>query len=274
MNISREEFDYVRHLVHTHSGLMLDSGKEYLVESRLQPLARKEGFESVRNLIGRLRNSVVEGLHHRVIEAMTTNETSFFRDLHPFESLRSSVIPEMIKLRGIRRRLQIWSGACSTGQEPYSVAMLLREHFPELSAWSYGITATDIATEIVARACGGRYGQHEVSRGLPAAYLVKYFQKRGPEWEIREELRGKVQFLVMNLTKPWPEMPQMDIILMRNVLIYFDIETKKQIFARLRQQIAPDGYLLLGAAETTLGIDNSFERIPGDNSGWFRVRKD
>jgi len=273
MNISREDFAYVSRLVHASSGVILEPGKEYLVEARLQPLLREEKLDSIASLIARLRASTPNGLHQRIVEAMTTNETSFFRDLHPFEALRKLIVPDLLERRASQRQLRIWSAACSTGQEPYSVAILLRESFPQLEAWTCEITATDIAGQVLDRARLGRYSHHEVSRGLPAAYLVKYFRKQGSDWEIREEVRRNVQFLEMNLTRPWPLMPKMDLVLMRNVLIYFDLDTKKKIFARLRQQMAPDGYLLLGAAETTLGIDDSFVRVSGDRSGWFRLHR-
>jgi|SRR3990172_6670233 len=274
MSISREGFDYVRTLVHTHSGVVLEPGKEYLVESRLQPLAQSEGLNSVQALVERLRASSLNGLHKRVVEAMTTNETSFFRDLHPFEELRKSILPQLIEKRRAERRIAIWSAACSTGQEPYTIAMIMQEHFPELAGWSCRLMASDIAEEVMAKARSGRYSQLEVSRGLPAAYLVKHFHHRGNEWEIGEETRRKVEYFAINLTKPWPALPRMDVILMRNVLIYFDLETKKRIFANLRRQLQADGYLALGGAETTLGIDDSFERVCGDKGGgWFRLRE-
>ncbi len=274
MSISREGFDYVRALVHTQSGLVLEAGKEYLVESRLQPLARSEGLNSVQALVERLRGSSLNGLHQRVIEAMTTNETSFFRDLHPFEELRESILPALIEERRAQRRITIWSAACSYGQEPYTVAMIMQEHFPELAGWTCRLMASDIAEEMINKARGGRYSQLEVSRGLPAAYLVKYFHHLGNEWEIVEDIRRKVEYFPINLTKPWPVLPRIDIILMRNVLIYFDLETKKRILANLRRQLQTDGYLALGGAETTLGIDDSFERIAADKSGgWFRLRE-
>lgn len=274
MSISREGFDYVRTLVYTQSGLVLEPGKEYLVESRLQPLAQSEGLNSVQALVERLRGSSLNGLHQRVVEAMTTNETSFFRDLHPFEELRKSILPQLIEKRRLERQITIWSAVCSSGQEPYTIAMILQEHFPELAGWTCRLMASDIAEEVLAKARSGRYNQLEVSRGLPAAYLVKYFHHRGNEWEIGEQLRRKVEYFPINLTKPWPALPRIDIILMRNVLIYFDIETKKRIFANLRRQIQADGYLALGGAETTLGIDDSFERISGDKGGgWFRPRE-
>ncbi len=273
MSISREGFDYVRKLVHSQSGVVLDAGKEYLVEARLQPLAETEGLPSVQTLIERLRASSVTGLLRRVVDAMTTNETFFFRDLQPFEQLRRVVFPQVIEKRRAERRITIWSGACSTGQEPYSIAMIIKEHFPELLGWSCQLMASDIAADIMARACLGRYSQLEVSRGLPAHYLVKYFQKHGAEWQLNEDLRRKVEFFEINLTKPWPALPRMDIIMMRNVLIYFDLETKKQIFANLKHQLHSEGWLSLGGSETTLGIDESFERVSGDASGWFRPRK-
>lgn len=274
MSISREGFDYVQTLVHTHSGLVLEPGKEYLVESRLQPLAQSEGLNSVQALVERLRNSSLNGLHHRVVEAMTINETSFFRDLKPFEELRKSILPQLIEKRRAERRITIWSAACSSGQEPYTIAMILQEHFPEFAGWSCRLMASDISEEVMAKARSGRYSQLEVSRGLPAAYLVKYFHHRGHEWEMGKEIRRKVEYFAINLTKPWPALPRMDIILMRNVLIYFDLDTKKRIFANLRRQLQADGYLTLGGAETTLGIDDSFERVFGDKGGgWFRLRE-
>ncbi len=273
MGISREGFDYVRKLVHSQSGVVLEAGKEYLVEARLQPLAQTEGLSSVQNLIERLRASSVSGLLQRVVDAMTTNETFFFRDLRPFEELRKAVLPQAIEKRRAERRITIWSGACSTGQEPYSIAMIIKEHFPELLGWSCRLMASDIAADIMTRARLGLYSQLEVSRGLPAHYLVKYFQKHGAEWQLNEDIRRKVEFFEINLTKPWPALPRMDIIMMRNVLIYFDVETKKQIFTNLRHQLHSDGWLSLGSSETTLGIDDSFERGVGDASGWFRLRK-
>ena len=273
MGISNEGFDFVRKLVHSQSGVVLEVGKEYLVEARLQPLAHSEGLPSVQTLIDRLRLSSVNGLLPRVVEALTTNETFFFRDVRPFEELRRLVLPQVIEKRRAERRIAIWSGACSTGQEPYSVAMMLKEHFPELAGWSCQLMASDIAADIMARARAGRYSQLEVSRGLPAHYLVKYFQKHGVEWHLVDDIRRKVEFFEVNLTKPWPLLPRMDIIMMRNVLIYFDLETKKRIFSNLRRQLHPDGWLALGSSETTVGIDDSFERFTGSASGWFRPRK-
>jgi len=273
MSISREEFEFVRKLVHGQSGVVLETGKEYLVESRLQPLAQNEGLAGVQNLIERLRSASIGGLAQRVVEAMTTNETFFFRDNNPFEELRKVVLPQVIQKRRAERRITIWSGACSTGQEPYSIAMMIKEHFPEVLGWSFRLMASDIAADVMARARLGRYSQLEVSRGLPAQYLVKNFQKIGPEWHLNDDIRRKVEFFEMNLTKPWPALPRMDIILMRNVLIYFDLETKKQIFTNLKHQLHTDGWLALGGSETTLGIDESFERSSGNVNAWFRLRR-
>jgi chemotaxis protein methyltransferase CheR len=273
MSISREEFEYVRKLVHAQSGVVLEAGKEYLVESRLQPLAQNEGLPGIQTLIERLRTASIGGLAQRVVEAMTTNETFFFRDNNPFEELRKVVLPQVIEKRRAERRITIWSGACSTGQEPYSIAMMIKEHFPELLGWSFRLMASDIAGDVMARARLGRYSQLEVSRGLPAQYLVKNFQKVGADWQLNDDIRRKVEFFEINLTKPWPALPRMDIILMRNVLIYFDLETKRQIFTNLKHQLHSDGWLALGGSETTLGIDDSFERCSGNVNAWFRLRR-
>ncbi|HTY56062.1 MAG TPA: protein-glutamate O-methyltransferase CheR [Candidatus Binataceae bacterium] len=272
MAISHEGFDFVRKLVHSHSGVVLDAGKEYLVESRLQPLAQNEGL-SVQNLIDRMRLSAANPHVQRVVEALTTNETLFFRDMNPFEELRKVVLPQVIEKRRAERRLTIWSAACSTGQEPYSIAMMIREHFPEVMGWSFRLMASDIAGDVLARARVGHYSQLEVSRGLPASYLVKNFRKSGAEWHLNDEIRRTVEFFEMNLTKPWPMLPRMDIILIRNVLIYFDLETKRQIFTNLRHQLHSDGWLALGGSETTLGVEDAFERVSTNASGWFRLRR-
>jgi chemotaxis protein methyltransferase CheR len=203
---------------------------------------------------------------------MTTNETSFFRDVHPFEALRRTLLPELIDRRRAARRLTIWSAACSTGQEPYSVAMLLREHFPETAQWSVRIFATDLAQEVLERARAGVFTQLEVNRGLPAPLLVRYFRQDGTDWQITPEIRDMVQFEEMNLIEPWPALPDFDVVLLRNVLIYFDGESKQRVLRNLRQVLRPDGVLLMGGAETTLNLDDAYERLPIDRAGCFRLR--
>lgn len=273
MSISVSEFEYVRHLIHDRAGLFLEPGKEYLVESRLVPLARQEGFSSLERLIAGLRDSPFNGLHHKVVQAMTTNETSFFRDIRPFEYLRTNVLPELLARRQNERSLTLWCAASSTGQEPYTVAMLLQESIPQyLANWNIRFIASDLSSEVLARAIQGRYSQLEVNRGLPAKFLVKYFQKEGADWQIKGEIRRMVEFRELNLTEQWSTLPPTDIVFMRNVLIYFKTETKSQILANVRRILRPGGYLFLGASETTLYIDHEFEAVPADRPCCCRVR--
>jgi chemotaxis protein methyltransferase CheR len=212
-------------------------------------------------------------LHRQAVEAMTTNETSFFRDFHPFEALRKFVLPELIPRRTAERELNIWCGASSSGQEPYSVAMLIRENFPQLMSWKTRILATDLSADILARAREGRYSQLEVNRGLPASLLVKYFQKRAGDWYLRDDVRRMVDYQIVNLATAWPLLPPMDIVMIRNVLIYFGLETKREILAKVQRLLKPDGYLFLGAAETTFGINDSFERIQFERATCYQIKK-
>jgi chemotaxis protein methyltransferase CheR len=214
------------------------------------------------DLISRLRSETrIGGLHNQAVDALTTNETSFFRDFHPFEALRKEILPRLIQLRGGVKQLSIWSAACSTGQEPYSLAMLIREHFPEIRDWKLSIIATDLSPTVLKVATEGAYSQLEVNRGLPAAYLVKYFTKEGDRWLIRPELKRDVEFRGMNLIQPWPIFPPLDLVFIRNVMIYFDVETKKTILRRIRNCLLPHGYLSLGTSETTINIDPEFRPV-------------
>lgn len=272
MPLNSADFEHIAKLVRDRSAIVLETGKEYLVESRLLPVARSEGCASLQELIMRLRSPSANGLQRKVVEAMTTNETSFFRDLHPFEVLKKTLLPELIAKRGNERALNLWCAASSSGQEPYTIAMTLREHFPMLASWTCGFLATDLSSTMVERARSGRYSQLEVNRGMPAPLLVKYFQRHGVEWQIKEELRKMIEFRQMNLVETWTAMPEMDIIFMRNVLIYFDVAIKKAILAKVRRVLRPDGYLFLGAAETTLNLDDAFERMQFEKSGCYRLR--
>lgn len=265
------DFDYVRHFVRGQAAIVLEPGKEYLVESRLLTLARRENLPSIEDLVARLRSSPRGDLHRKVIDAMTTNETSFFRDIHPFETLRKSILPELIARRASERQLNIWCGAASTGQEPYTIMMVIAEHFPELLNWNFKFVATDISTDVLARARSGRFSQLEVNRGLPASLLVKYFVRQGAEWEFRPELRRRVEFREMNLVADWNGLPQLDLIFLRNVLIYFDLETKRSILAKARRLLRPGNYLLLGGAETTFNIDDAFERVVLEKTICYRL---
>jgi chemotaxis protein methyltransferase CheR len=250
---------------------VLEPGKQYLVEARLTPVARRLNLGSLEELIAVLRRQPSDGLQNEIIEAMVTTETSFFRDVIPFETLRKNVIPELIGRRREERRLNIWCAACSSGQEPYSVALMLRDYFPELTGWNVRLLTSDISREMLARAREGRYTQFEVNRGLPVALLVKYFQQHGTSWQLKEEVRRMVEFQQINLASPWPFLPRMDLILLRNVMIYFDVETKKTILGRVAGLLRPDGYLLLGGAETTFNLHASFQRVEQLKGGFYQL---
>jgi chemotaxis protein methyltransferase CheR len=266
------DFDYVRHYVRDQAAIVLEPGKEYLVESRLQTLARKEKFSSIDDLLGKLRSDTGKSLHRKVVDAMTTNETSFFRDIHPFDALRKFLLPELVTRRAPERQLNFWCGATSTGQEPYSVLMLIAEHFPQLLDWNIKFLATDLCSEALARARSGRFNQLEVNRGLSASLLVKYFFRDGAEWEVREDLRRRLDFSELNLVRDWPFKMPLDIVFLRNVMIYFEVETKKAILAKIRRLLRPGGYLLLGGAETTFNVDDAFERVVFDKTTFYRLK--
>jgi chemotaxis protein methyltransferase CheR len=265
------DFDAVRRLLREYSAIVLDADKRYLVESRLAPLLRQRGLKSIGDLLAQLRDPPDGALHRQIVEALVTSESSFFRDHHPFEALRKVVMPDLINRRRAQRRLEIWCAASAAGQEPYSVALLIREHFPELAGWKIGLLATDLSREVLARAREGRYNQIEVNRGLPAALLVKYFEQHGADWQLRPAVRGAVEFREINLARPWPSLPPMDLILIRNVMIYFDVETKKSILERVARLLRPDGYMLLGGAETTINLHDSYRRIEPLKAGFYQL---
>jgi chemotaxis protein methyltransferase CheR len=274
MTARPSELTYLRTLVRDRSAIVIEPNKDYLIESRLSPIARDAGFDSIGGLISGLRaprTARTLTLEKLVIEAMTTNETLFFRDVHPFNALQKVVIPELKRLRS-RKSLAIWSAACSTGQEPYSIAMLLDDRFPELESWDVRIMATDLADGILDYARRGRYRQLEVNRGLPAPMLLKYFDREGNDFCLKERVRRRVTFQALNLIERWPAMPLVDVIFMRNVLIYFDVDTKRSILSKVRQVLAPDGFLFLGGAETTMNLDDSFERVQEGQTGFYRLK--
>jgi chemotaxis protein methyltransferase CheR len=272
--ITNADFNYIRDLVRDQSALTLEAGKEYLLESRLDPLARLEGFSSYADLVRRLRGGPFTDLHQKVVEAMTNNETTFFRDARVFGMLATSILPALIAARSAERSLNIWCAACSTGQEPYSVAMLLHEHRPSLEGWKIRIVATDISRDVLVRARGGRYSQIEINRGLPATKLVKYFAQHGSTWELAPEIRRMVEFRELNLIKSWESLPAVQLILMRNVLIYFDVAAKKAILEKVGQVLDSRGYLLLGGAETTTNLVQSFEPVSLGGAVCFRPKSE
>jgi chemotaxis protein methyltransferase CheR len=263
------DFEYIRHLVRDRSALILDSGKEYLVESRLNPVAQQHGLPSVQGLIARLRRAPFGELHRKVVESMTNNETTFFRDARVFAMLKNALVPELIARKAAERSINIWCAACSSGQEPYSIAMLLRECLA-VRGWKLRIVASDLSRDVLARAAAGRYTQLEINRGLPANLLVKYFEQVPGAWQIRPEIRSMVEFLEINLIDAWPALPPMDVVLLRNVLIYFDVETKRTVLRRMSRVLEPRGWLFLGGAETIGSLDDSFESIA--DAGVIRFR--
>jgi chemotaxis protein methyltransferase CheR len=273
MSITAKDFEFIRDLVRRRSAIVLDAGKEVLVDSRLSLLARREGIDSVEELMTRLYSDPNGPLPTLVVEAMTTNETLFFRDIFPFEMCRTSILPEIFKRRDVEKRLTIWSAGCSSGQEPYSLAIMLKEHFPQYQGWSIRLMACDLSTEMVHRAREGRFSQFEVNRGLPAKLLVKYFHQKGIDWQVREDIRRMVEFTELNLAETWPILPYMDIIFLRNVLIYFDVETKKNILTQARKILRSDGYLILGTAETTFNLDDSFDRFQSEKAWCYTPKK-
>ncbi|MCB0325461.1 MAG: protein-glutamate O-methyltransferase CheR [Bdellovibrionales bacterium] len=260
MNLSVEEFSFVSELVRAEAAIVLEQGKEYLVTSRLGPLAKREGFETLGALIATLRQNQFGPLREKVVDAMTTNETSFFRDITPFEVLKKTVLPDLIEKRRAEKKLALWCAASSSGQEPYSVAMLIKENFPELATWSLSFIATDYSKEMLAQAKNGVYNQAAVNRGLPAKYLVRYFEKHGTDWQVKQEIRSMIQYRELNLVKPFTGIGRVDIVFIRNVLIYFEPEIKRQIFGKVHGVLKSDGYLFLGGAETPLNLDDRFVR--------------
>jgi chemotaxis protein methyltransferase CheR len=270
MTLSAQEFAYVSDLVRRSSAIVLESGKEYLVEARLLPLARQAGLPSVSEYVHRAQHRPEPDMHAKIVDALTTNETSWFRDGEPFQALSSTVLPDLMPTRSANRSLRIWSAACSSGQEPYTLAMLLQDFLP--AGWSYEIMATDISQEMLTRAEAGKFSQLEINRGLPAPMLVRHFERDGANWRVSAALRRSITFRRLNLAATLPPMPQFDVVFLRNVLIYFDVDTKRQVLQRISSQMKPDSWLFLGAAETTIGIDDRFERVAAGRSSAYRLR--
>jgi chemotaxis protein methyltransferase CheR len=272
--LSRIEFEYVRGLVRRESAIVLDDSKTYLVASRLLPLARGEGFQTVGALIAHLQAHPDDALHTEAVEAIATTETSFFRDLHPFNALRDEILPELIaRRRGSGQALCLWSAACASGQEPHSIAMILRDRFPSLADWHLQLLASDLSSRMVERSREGSYTQLEVNRGLPVQYLVRFFEQREDRWQLRSEVRDMFRYFQMNLAREWAPMPAADVILLRNVLIYFDVAERRAVLRRVRRLLRPDGYLMLGSAETTLNLDDLLTRVRVGGAVFYQLAK-
>jgi len=265
--VTPSDYEYLRKLLKERSGLDLSADKQYLVESRLLPLARKSSLPGIPELVQKMRNGA-NALTGEVVEAMTTNETFFFRDKIPFDHLRETVIPALAQARAARRSLRVWCAASSTGQEPYSIAMCLKEA-GVLSGWRTEIVATDLSQAVLEKSKSGIFSQFEVQRGLPIQLLVKYFTQNGELWQLNADIRGMVQHRQLNLLQDFSHLGVFDIIFCRNVLIYFDQATKVNIFDRLSRMLEPDGVLALGAAESVVGITGTFKPYP-ERRGLYR----
>ena len=262
------DYEYLRKLLKDRSGLDLSADKQYLIESRLLPLSRKSGLASISELVQKMKGGSAD-ITTQVVEAMTTNETFFFRDKVPFDHFRDSIMPEILQARASRKTLRIWCAAGSTGQEPYSLAMCLKEMGAALAGWRVEILATDLSQEVLEKSRAGIYSQFEVQRGLPIQMLVKYFKQTGELWQINPDIRAMVQHRQLNLLHDFSQFGVFDVIFCRNVLIYFDQDTKINIFNRLAKATEADGFLVLGAAETVVGLTDVFKPYP-ERRGLYR----
>ncbi|HKP98367.1 MAG TPA: protein-glutamate O-methyltransferase CheR [Fibrobacteria bacterium] len=271
MAVSESDFLFISGLLYDRLGFRLEKEKAYLVESRLAKVVESAGVADLGRLILLLKTGrPPEAIVSETLEAMTTNETFFFRDIVPFDVLREKVLPDIIAKKRGEKTLAIWSAACSTGQEAYSIAMTLRESFPHLSNWNVRIIGTDVATKVMAKAQEGIFNQTEMNRGVSPQMLAKYFTRHGGDWKIKDEIRKMVSFRPLNLIQPWPLLPRMDVIFLRNVLIYMENDSRKSILDRAHRQLERGGYMFLGAAETTFNLSDHFTRMDWKSSGCFQ----
>ena len=270
MPLANSDLDFLRDLVADLSGNVIAPRQVYMLEQRLTPLAERMGLVNLDALVAELRRSHDQSLRTKVAEAVTVNETSFFRDVHPFDALSTSIIPELVKKNATKRSIRIWCAASSTGQEPVSIAMTIRESFPELSNWKFDIVATDLSEDVLAKCRTGNYSQLEVNRGLPARKLVRFFERAGADWRTKPEIQDMITYQRLNLTKPLPFMSQFDVVFIRNVLIYFDQPTKTDILKRVHRTLNPDGYLFIGSAETVIGMGLPYRREEIDATVCYR----
>jgi chemotaxis protein methyltransferase CheR len=266
--VTPPDYEYLRKFLKDSSGLDLSADKQYLIESRLLPIARKAGLPGITELVQKMKGGSA-GIAPQVVEAMTTNETFFFRDKVPFDHFRDAIMPEVLQARASRRSIRIWCAAGSTGQEPYSLAMCLKEMSAVLAGWRVEILATDLSLEVLEKSKAGLYSQFEVQRGLPIQMLVKYFKQTGELWQINADIRAMVQHRQLNLLHDFSQRGVFDVIFCRNVLIYFDQDTKVNIFRRLAKVTEADGFLALGAAETVVGLTDVFKPFP-ERRGLYR----
>lgn len=271
MSVSAASFEYIQQLVRRRAAVVLEANKTYLVRARLMPIVIRHGLGSIDELVAALHHPRHSDIIEEVVDAMTTKETSFFRDTTPFTALRREIFPRLFQRRAGQRRVTVWSAACATGQEPYSIAMLLRDHFPRQLS-NVRLLATDLSRTALRQAEAGTYNDLEMSRGLTPELQERHFRRNGRDWVIGDEVRTMVEFRHLNLAVQWPELPRMDVILLRNVMVYFETATKKLVLRRARDHMWPDGYLILGGAETTLHLDDSFVRVAKEDFSFFQLR--
>jgi chemotaxis protein methyltransferase CheR len=266
------EFEFLKNFLKTRSGLVLSNDKQYLVESRLLPVARSSKLETLSAVIQQLQRGTNRALETDVVEAMTTNESFFFRDKTPFDHFKDTMLPALLESRAARKQIKIWCAAASTGQEPYSLAICLKEDAAKMAGWRTRILGTDLSNEVLEKAKTGLYSQFEVQRGLPIQMLLKYFEQKGEMWQINAGMRAMIEWKKLNLLESFTHLGEFDIIFCRNVLIYFDQATKTEILGRLAKSLPDDGYLVLGAAETVVGLTDAFKPVAGKR-GLFQKKQ-
>jgi chemotaxis protein methyltransferase CheR len=268
--LSTTDVEVIRRVVHERTGITLGDDKEYLITARLRPVVVASGVGSLGDLVARLRTDPPPALVGMVVDALVINETSFFRDVHPFVGLKDHVLPDLIERRRRDRMLTIWCAAASSGQEPYTIAMILADQFPELAGWTVRLLATDVSSTMVARGRRGIFSGVEVARGLPPVLRQRHLAPAGEGWQVSPALRRAVQFEQHNLAGSWDVIPRCDIVFLRNVLMYFDPAVTRRVLLQARGRLAEDGYLALGGAETTVGTDTPFRRVTLGRSAWYR----
>ncbi|MGY4751667.1 CheR family methyltransferase [Pannonibacter sp. Q-1] len=266
------EYEFLKRFLKERSGLVLSDDKQYLVESRLVPVARKNGIDGLSALVGSLQRGGNAMLANAVVEAMTTNESFFFRDKTPFDHFTNIMLPAMLQNRASSRSVRIWCAAASTGQEPYSLGICLKENAAKVAGWRFRILGTDLSTEVLEKAKTGIYSQFEVQRGLPIQMLLKYFSQQGDLRQINPDLRAMIEWRKLNLLENFSHLGEFDIVFCRNVLIYFDQQTKVDILHRIAKMMPDDGYLVLGAAETVVGLTDAFQPVPGQR-GLYQLKQ-
>lgn len=273
MPLQEHEFQFLRDLIYRKASFVLERSKEATIDMRLRALLQEAGLTSIGALVRKLRDGSLD-LEQRFVDCMTNHETLFFRDPYFFDALRSEVIPELMTARARRRRLRIWSSACSSGQESYSVAILIQEHFPELRNWDVKIVASDVSREMVERTRKGEFSSMEVRRGLAPELRARYFDNVTDGVVAKKRLRSMIETRQLNLADAWSRFETFDLVLLRNVLIYFDLPTKKKVLARVRKSLAPDGFLVLGGGESTFQIDTSWAKAQRGRAVLYRPGED